>query len=173
MPSNQTNQYPRSSRMLPAYIRAGMLLHAMTIMELAVLAASAPGLLWFQAESAAAAIFNISILAFLVSLPILSQLDARSRYQSYKRVKDSLHKHGFDPRILKPFIKSRCQRDAVWAAADELGYGPQCRGYYRAQGYRWYHILPDFVISNPGFLVSRQFWQSTFFAKTYRPRTEF
>ena len=150
-----------------------MLLHAMTIMELAVLAASSPGLLWFQAESAAAAVFNTAILAILVSLPILSQLDARSRFQSYKRVKDSLHQHGSDPRILRPFIKSRCQRDAVLAAADELGYGLQCRGYYRAQGYRWYHILPDFVISNPGFLASRQFWQSTFFAKTYRSRTEF
>jgi len=173
MPSNQTNQYPRPRRLLPAYIRAGLLLHAMTIMELIVLAVFAPGLLWFQAESATGAVLNTMILAFLVSLPILSQLDARSRFQSYKRVKDSLHKHGFDPRILKPFIKSRCQRDAVLAAADELGYKTKCRSYFRSQGYRWYHILPDFVISHPGFLASWQFWQSTFFAKTYRSRTQF
>ena len=107
MPSNQTNQYPRPRRLLPAYIRAGLLLHAMTIMELIVLAVFAPGLLWFQAESATGAVLNTMILAFLVSLPILSQLDARSRFQSYKRVKDSLHKHGFDPRILKPCLWRR------------------------------------------------------------------
>ena len=168
-----SERYPRTRRLLPAYIRAGLLLHGMTIIELAVLALFAPGLLWFQAESAAGAVLKTAILAFLVSLPVLSQLDARSRFQSYKRVKDSLHKHGFDPRILRPFIKSRCQRDAVLAAADELGYKTHCRIYFRSQGYRWYHILPDFVITHPGFLVSRQFWQSTFFAKTYRSKTEY
>ncbi|MFP4226542.1 MAG: hypothetical protein ACLFRF_07410 [Desulfobacterales bacterium] len=173
MLNNQTNRYPGMRRLVPAYIRAGLLLHVMTIMELAVLAAFAPALLWFQAESAAGAVLNMAISAFLISLPIFSQLDARSRFQSYKRVKDSLVKHGFDPRILRPFIKSRCQRDAVLAAADELGCKPQCRSYFRSRGYRWYHILPDFVISNPVFLLSRQFWQSTFFAKTYRSRSEF
>jgi len=173
MLNSQTNRYLHTRRLVPAYVRAGLLLHVMTIMELAVLAAFVPGLLLFQAESAAGAVLNTAISAFLISLPILSQLDARSRFQSYKRVKDSLVKHGFDPRILRPFIKSRCQRDAVLAAADELGCKPQCRSYFRFQGYRWYHILPDFVISNPGFLVSRQFWQSTFFAKTYRSRSEF
>lgn len=159
--------------MLPAYLRAGLLLHIITLAELAVLTAFVPVLWRYNAESAADALFHMAMLVFLLSLPILSQLDARSRFQSYKRVKDSLFKYGFDTRILNPFLKSRCQRDAAMAAAYDIGYKSLCRSYYRLKGYRWYHILPDFVISNPRFLISRQFWQSTFFAKTYHARTDF
>ncbi|HMA66490.1 MAG TPA: hypothetical protein VKO20_01605 [Desulfosalsimonadaceae bacterium] len=156
-----------------AYLRAGRLLHVITLLELAVLAGLAPGLLEFRTESAADTIFDTILSAFLVSLPILSQLDARSRFQSYKRVKDNLFTHGFDQRILRPFLRSRCQRDAALAAAEQLGFQHLCRSYYRSQGYRWYHILPDFVFSNAGLLISRQFWQSTFFSRTYRSRTGF
>jgi len=164
-------RYLQIRRHLPAYLRAGMLLHVITLLELAFLAVFATGLLWSRPESPAGAVFNVMILVFLASLPILSQLDARSRFQSYKRVKDHLFIYGFDTRILRPFLKSRCQRDAAMAAAGELGYKRLCCSYYHSQGYRWYHIMPDFVFSNPGLLVSRQFWQSTFFSKTYHART--
>ncbi|MFP4649961.1 MAG: hypothetical protein ACLFML_03380 [Desulfobacterales bacterium] len=107
------------------------------------------------------------LFIFLASLPVFSQLDARCRYQDYKRVKDQLLRFGFDTRIIKALLKSRCQRDAAWIAALESGYGEACRAFYRRQGYRWYHILPDFLFSRPQFLISRHFWQSTFFLKTY------
>lgn len=160
-------------RLLHAYLRAGRLLHVITLLELAILTGLAPGLLELRTESAADAVFDAILPAFLVSFPILSQLDARSRFQSYKRVKDNLFTYGFDQRLLRPFLKSRCQRDAALAAAEELGFKHVCRSYYRSQGYRWYHILPDFVFSNAGLLISRQFWQTTFFSRTYRSRTGF
>jgi hypothetical protein len=160
-------RYSQISRHLSAYIRAGLLLHVITLLELAFVAVFASRWVCFRAETPESGVFGVMIFAFLVSLPILSQLDARSRFQTYKRVKNNLFIYGFDTRILRPFLKSRCQRNAAMAAAEELGYKRLCCSYYHSQGYRWYHILPDFVFSNPGILFSRQFWQSTFFSKTY------
>jgi hypothetical protein len=173
MPINQQKRGFQISRHLPAYLRSGILLHAITMMELLSLFVFTSNFFYFGPESIVNSIFNMMILLFLASLPILSQLDARSRFQSYKRVKDNLFIYGFDTRIISPFSKSRCQRDAAIAAADELGYKSLCCSYYHAQGYRWYHILPDFVFSNPRFLVSRRFWLSTFFSKTYHSRISF
>lgn len=154
-----------------SYIRAGLLLHVITLLELVLLAVFFTGLLYFPPESPADTIISIMIAVFLVSLPILSQLDARSRFQSYKWVKDNLFQYGFDTRIIKPFLKSRCQRDAAMAAAEELGYGKLCRDHYYCQGYRWYHLVPDFVFTNPGYLLTWQFWRATFFAATYHSRS--
>lgn len=154
-----------------AYLKAGLLIHMVTLLDIAVLGVFGPDLLWFRAESRSDAVRNTLILVFPVSVLILSQLDARSRFQSYKRVKDGLFTYGFDPRIVKPVLKSRCQRDAALAAADELGYKDLCLTYFRSKGYRWYHVLPDFVFSNPGLLADSRFWRSTFFSETYRSRT--
>lgn len=171
MTHTRFNRYRCRRRPVHAYLRAGLLIHMVTLLDIAVLTAFGPDLLWFRAESRSDAVRNTLILAFPVSLLILSQLDARSRFQSYKRVKDGLFTYGFDPRILKPVLKSRCQRDAALAAADELGYKHLCLAYFRSKGYRWYHVLPDFVFSNPGLLVNSRFWRSTFFSETYHSRT--
>ncbi len=171
--TRQMNILRRTVQRIGSYIRAGLLLHVVTVTELLVLGVVGPELLPFTARSVWEAVFDTAALTFLVSLPVLSQLDARSRFQSYKRVKDHLFRFGFDTRILRPFLKSRCQRDAVMAAAGELGYGRQCRAYFYRQGYRWYHILADFVFTNPGFLVSPRFWRSTFFSETYRAQIDF
>ncbi len=117
--------------------------------------------------------FQLIILSFFGSLPVFSQLDARSRYQNYKKVKDQILIHGLDVRLLKPLRKSRCLRDAALAAADELGFGGQCRDYFRDSGYRWWHLLPDFVFTTPQFILSRHFWESTFFLKKYQARAAF
>lgn len=151
-----------------SYLRAGLLLHAVTLIEIAVLAAAGPGLLPEREDSWLEMAGNGFFLVFLTSLPVLSQLDARCRYQNYKRVKDQFNRFGFDPRILRPLTKSRCQRDAARVAASEAGYGNACRMFFRSCGYRWYHIFPDFLLTRPDFLASRHFWKSTFFLKTYR-----
>lgn len=150
-----------------SYLRAGMLLNSLTLMECILLCAAAPELLPNESNCLLKNICKVWLLIFLASLPVFSQLDARCRYQDYKRAKDLFLRFGFDPRILKTLLKSRCQRDAAMVAALESGHGESCRAFYRKQGYRWYHILPDFVFSSPRFLMSRHFWQSTFFLKSY------
>lgn len=150
-----------------SYLRAGLLLNCLTLVEFILLCAAGPELLPNKSDCLLKSLFKGWLLIFLTSLPVFSQLDARCRYQDYKRVKDQLFRFGFDTRIIKTLLKSRCQRDAARVAALESGYGEYCRAFYRKQGYRWYHILPDFLFSRPQFLISRHFWQSTFFLKTY------
>lgn len=150
-----------------SYLRAGVLIHIITLLEIALLVVLGPKLLSSQTGLDMETGVNVALFCFLTMLPIMSQLDARSRFQEYKRIKDQLKLFGFDNRLLKPLVRSRCQRDAALAAACELGYGGHCRGFYHASGYRWYHLTPEFLFSNPRFLISRQFWENTFFLSPY------
>jgi hypothetical protein len=115
---------------------------------------------------------SVSLIAF-VTAPIFPQCDAWSRYQNYKQVKDHLYIYGFQPRIIKPFSFSRCQRDAVITAAEELSLEKECTNYFLKQGHHWYHILPDFLYHKPGYLFQKAFWLNTFFAKYYQPKIDF
>jgi hypothetical protein len=118
-------------------------------------------------------LFRLYIVCFVCSLPVLSQLDARSRYQNYKQIKDQIYFYGFNTKIVRPTIKSRCQRDAALLAAKELGFGEQCRQFFRLNGYRWYHIFPDFLFQRPDFLLTKYFWTTTFFSPTYIQRVDY
>ncbi len=157
-----------------SYLKAGFFLHVITLGELL--------LLWIVLSSVgtsagdvmlAGVVDEFLLISFFVALPIFSQLDARSRYQNYKQLKDQLYLYGFDQRIFKIVRQSRCQRDAALAAAEALGYGEKCRAYFKTCGYQWYHIVPDFVFRKPHFFLSGAFWQKTFFMPTYRPKVHF
>jgi hypothetical protein len=45
--------------------------------------------------------------------------------------------------------------------ADELNV------YLDSLGFRWFHVIPKVVISKPGTLLTRSFWEKTFFVKPY------
>jgi len=107
---------------------------------------------------------------FFASLPLMSQLDVRSRFQNYKQIKNQIFIYGFDTRILKPVLKSRCQRYAAVISASELGLKQECDKHFVDHVYRWYHIIPDFIFSHPHFLLSKYFWITTFFVPKYKPR---
>lgn len=155
------------------YYKLGYLLHLMTIAETVLIVACFKQfhlIAWAQEGNPFIRWF---LLFCLVFPPIFPQCDARSRYQNYKQVKDHLFLYGFQCRIIKPFSHSRCQRDAVLAAAEELGYKAECKNYFKAQGYKWHHLMPDFLVNNPQFLFNKQFWLSTFFVKTYKSKVDF
>lgn len=144
------------------YLSAGILLHIITVAKLLVLlimatVIEAPGI-------------KNTVLTILGLLAIFTQLDARSRFQEYKKVRDHLVRFGPDRRIFQSLSHSRCQRDAALAAAGKLGHAAVCRNHFTAAGYRWYHLLPDFVSHHPRFLFSLAFIQATFFAPTYHAR---
>jgi hypothetical protein len=115
---------------------------------------------------------KLIVLFPFMTMPVFPQLDARSRYQDYKMLRDQFYFYGFQARIVKPFTKSRCQRDAALAAAAELGLAMICKMHFYGRGYRWYHIFPDFVLNRPEFLWRSHFWRTTFFAKQYKPRVD-
>jgi hypothetical protein len=166
-PFKLINSYP-----LRSYLKAGCFLHLMTLAEIVLLCMLS---LYFSifAEDAVWGLSELLLVSFFTVLPLFSQLDVRSRYQNYKQLKDQLFLYGFDRRIFKPILQSRCQRDAALAAAEELGYGERCRAYFKTCGYRWFHLVPDFVFRTPRFLLTRAFWRKTFFMPTYRPRVDF
>ena len=156
-----------------AYLRAGYFLHGMTLVEVVLLCAVYPHLSLSMADGLdAGVLFRLWLFSFLAALPLFSQLDARSRYQNYKQIRDQLFLYGFDKRIFKPVQQSRCQRDAALAAAWASGHGNACRAYFKSCGYRWYHLVPDFLIRSPHFLMTGIFWRRTFFMPTYRSRVD-
>ncbi|OQY46349.1 MAG: hypothetical protein B6240_07350 [Desulfobacteraceae bacterium 4572_87] len=163
-----------NSRPTWSYLRAGCFLHFMTLVELTLLCLIYSYFsIYFEYLTPVGIFFKLILMFFLAVLSLFSQLDARSRFQNYKQLKDQLFFYGFDRRIFKPVLQSRCQRDAAMAAAEELGYGNECRNYFRTCGYRWYHLVPDFIFRAPYFLLTWAFWRRTFFMPTYRSRVDF
>jgi hypothetical protein len=108
--------------------------------------------------------------AYFFSLIFFSQLDARSRYQNYKMVKDKFFQYGFDSRLLKPFVYSRCQRDAIGVAARELQFHREWKLLICKFGFRWYHLLPQIIVQCPRVLFTKTYWNKTLFVKTYRSK---
>ena len=120
---------------------------------------------------------NIYLKSFaifcLIFPPIFPQLDVRSRFQNYKQVKDHFYQYGFQKRIVNPFAHSKCQRDAVIAAAEELGFAQECKKHFDQLGYKWYHVIPDMLVKRPTYLLHKMFWLNTFFVKTYHSKIDY
>ncbi|MBI9090386.1 MAG: hypothetical protein JEZ12_14315 [Desulfobacterium sp.] len=102
-----------------------------------------------------------------VVLILLTQMDALSRFQNYKLAKDLFFENGFQKRIANLFISSRCQREAIKIAALDLGMADELNAHLDSLGFRWFHVIPKGVISKPGILLTRLFWEKTFFVKSY------
>jgi hypothetical protein len=157
-----------------SYLMTGKLLHLISLLEIILILMVTPAIKQIETEGNSGLLFiKICLLLFLFSLPVLSQLDARSRFQNYKKIKDQLYHYGFQPRLLKPFINSRCQRDAAQNAANELRLGDIVITHFHSHGYRWYHIFPDFIFEKPWFLASKYFWLTTFFVPYYPSKFDF
>lgn len=118
-------------------------------------------------------IFWFGCLLFAFSHVFLVIMDAWSRFQNYKRIKDNLYIHGFSPKMAIPYKGSKCQRTAFLVAAKELGMGKEVLDYYHHIGIRWYHFVPQFMIDDPLFLFKKTFVSRTFLEKYYQPKYNF
>lgn len=150
---------------LTGYFSAGVLLHAMTLVAVATILVAGPFL--------AFGVLKLSLAGAAGLAAVFAQLDARSRFQEFKQIRDLLIRHGPDRRIFRSLAGSSCRRNAALAAARQTGYAADCRACYRAAGYRWYHLLPDQVYRTPEVLLTTAFWRTTFFVPCYRRRTRF
>ncbi len=103
-------------------------------------------------------------------LPFFAELDAFSRYQNYKRANDLFHEKGFKGRIANLFVHSRCQREAIKVAARDLDLLEEILCYYSSLGFKWYHLLPQFVFSKPLLLLSGRYWKKTLFEEPYESK---
>ncbi|RKD90205.1 hypothetical protein [Mangrovibacterium diazotrophicum] len=151
-------------RKILSFLNAGRMLHLFCLISLFLTSVFLKRLL--QAEHWYWSWHILPTLLF-ATLVVTTQLDAYSRYQNYKQVKDLLYLHGFRALLLGPFSHSRCQRDAVWEAAKQLSYAEQTQKYFKKLGYRWYHILPTPILKKPGLLLTKGYWATTFFVHYY------
>ncbi len=168
----QNKEYKSSFlRKMEIYIEVGRLLHCIAVFTVIV------SIFFFRLFLNSYLNGNpigIGIYGYLflhaATIPIFAELDAYSRFQNYKLVKDLIFRYGFRVRFIKTFSYTKCQREAALYAARDLGYKSQILEYFRACGYKWYHLLPDFIWSHPEYLLTKSFWSTTFFAKTYHPK---
>ena len=112
--------------------------------------------------------FWLYLISLGFTLPIFAELDAYGRYQDYKLIKETIYKNGYDDRLIKIFMSSKCQRDSVLVAVDDLMYRNRTEDFFYNKGYRWYHILPDPFVKNPLVLFKKEFWYRILFTKKYQ-----
>lgn len=160
------------SMRLIRFIQTGYLLHLVTVFSLFMV-------FWFGDLIINDITFktinwNLLIYSFcwgyFFTLIFFSQLDALSRYQNYKMAKDKIYEYGFDARLLRPFVYSRCQRDAIAVAARDLNYSGEWGKLNYQLGFRWYHVLPRLVIRQPRILFTIDYWNKTLFVKHYQSK---
>ena len=154
------------------YFQTGILLHLMAIFSIFMVYFTGKEFLILFKSSGS--LWKLLLYGFastyFITLFFFSQLDARSRYQNYKMVKDKFAEYGFDARLLKPFMYSRCQRDAVGVATRELKYLREWKKLTHTLGFRWYHLLPTMIVRNPHILFTINYWSKTLFVRTYHSK---
>lgn len=169
---NGYGRYEIGLRRFIRYIRVGGLLHLVSVAGISAFIVF--GLLFKEMTGQspitlkAMGCFALSVYGLV--LVGFSQLDAFSRFQNYKQVKDLLYKKGFKNRVVRLFCLSRCQRDALAVAAGDLGMGDRLKDFYKCEGYRWFHFFPEFTFKNPGVFLSKNYWKKTLFAPVYHLR---
>jgi len=154
-----------------SFLRVGRLLIGFFILSLSLCYYELENMIfYFSMDHLGSLILHYFLFWFSFSLVLLSVCDARSRFQDYKKAKDLIFFFGVDARLLKPFMNSKCQREAIIVAADELGKKKKAKKLIAKQGYRWYHIVPKFIKTRPQIIFSIKFWKYTFFAPKYYPQ---
>ena len=150
------------------YIHVGAFLHFIAIAGICLFAKGIQVLLNYEGQALEVYFFAWIILSwFAFWLPFFAELDAYCRFQNYKLLKDKLYINGFDHRLVKPFMYSKCQRISILIAAKDLRIEDQVNDYFYKEGYRWYHFIPDLVVTNPLVLGYKKFWDKILFTKYY------
>lgn len=161
-------------RSIIRYINVGRLLHLIAFLDLIVTAVAIYFILTLDSRHDMGLMITWSVVLIMFGgMSVYAELDGYSRFQDYKRVKDQLYFYGYQDRILRPMSRSRCQRDAGQLACDEFSIGKKSKEYFTDSGYKWYHIIPDFVLEDPGFFFKSYFWHGTFFTPYYEPRVDY
>ena len=146
------------------YLRVGVILHLFCVLTFSLFLLCSGLML----NSSGWQFLQFLLLSmFFFSHIITTQLDAYSRYQNYKMLKDLFYVYGFRRLLAKPYSRSKCQRDSVMEAATQLGLRSSANKYFSDLGYRWYHIIPSVLIENPLLLITKGYWRTTLFVPTY------
>lgn len=90
-------------------------------------------------------------------------LDARARGSDYRYAFNHLQRGRAPERIAAIFRMSWCMRIACQAAAATVdpATARAVSEWYRAEGYRWYHVTPDGTFTSQSPLFDALFWRIT------------
>lgn len=154
------------------YLQTGYLLHLMGLSSIILFFLFGKVFLfhWNSGAGVGKLILSGYASSYFFTLIFFSQLDARSRFQNYKMVKDKFYEYGFDARLLRPFMYSRCQRDAILVAAKEFKFEKAWKNLTLTSGFRWYHLFPTIIVRRPGVLFTKSYWSKTLFVKGYHSK---
>ena len=158
---------------LARFYKVGKFLHFVAVFAFVVALFALVQLLVIDTEAPWVFYTYLTAMVLFMNMAILAEMDGYSRYQNYKQVKDQLYFNGYQERLLKPLLRSSCQREAAVLAGTELGLEKEVKDYFYNKGYRWYHIIPDFVFQYPLFFFSLYFWRTTFFTPYYEPKVDY
>lgn len=171
---NQNHFIPNQPHWIVSYWNSGKLTHISVILFILESIIYWNLLQWaIQKQSTIWIIVWLVCFIFSFLHIFLVQADGWSRFQDYKRAKDQIFTYGCNPKILIQYSTSQCQRSACITAASELGHGDEVRYFFNKLGYRWYHLLPDFIMDDPFFFYKKSFWKRTFLEKHYTPKYDF
>jgi hypothetical protein len=149
------------------YLLVGRFLHYVAFISFILFVYSLKKIINYSGQNNIILIMYYYFAYQTLGISIFAELDARSRFQNYKQVLNNLIKYGFREIIILPMIYSKCQRDAVFIACKQIGYGETIKKFFYLKGYRWYHVFPDFLLKNPSFILTKTFWKTTFFVPEY------
>lgn len=153
------------------YVKIGAFLHLMAFLGITLFIVSFKVSLFYFAQEQMFSGYSWAFLALcFFTVPFFAEFDAYGRYQNYKQIKDALFDLGYDPRLIRPFMYSKCQRDAVIVAAEDLHHQKKVKVFFYAMGYRSFHILPDAFNKNPLVLFNKHFWRRILFTEYYQLR---
>lgn len=101
-------------------------------------------------------------------LAVLAFLDSWGRCRDFVALveKFKLYQHNVIysmaglSRHLSPWMKTHCQREAIRVAAWWVGYSSTADYILWRAGYRWYHLLPDWMWRRPGLFLTQRFWKA-------------
>ena len=120
-----------------------------------------------EGNEIAGALYTMLSIASSLSATV-SQLDARSRFREYRRLKNIFMQRGLQERVLEQRTHSKCQRDAIRMAASDAGYKEEVENYFRDKSYKWYDLIPDKIKEYPLYLFNPHFWKTSLFSKASR-----
>lgn len=96
--------------------------------------------------------------------------DVGARHFEYRRARQTLAEHRYSPKLGSILYRlaayhqaSWCQRTAlVWAAQNALPPNGSfiVRTYYKALGYKWWHLTPDGTFTRNSPFLKVAFWAS-------------
>ena len=150
------------------YIKVGQFLHAMTLLALIIFVISLKNLKFTLVDFNFNQVLWLGLLLFGSSVAVISQMDAYGRFQNYKQIKDKFYQYGFNTKLIRPFMFSKCQRDAILVAAKDFNRATDVKLFFKSRGYKWYHILPDVCLKHPLIVFKKDFWSKILFTRYYK-----